>query len=240
MKTWQSFSLSMAIALSWLAGGTGDRAWANYNVSRCQQVREVRALALQAGLDGANLAALEVLYCQRSQPSRRSIRHQVSRDCQTLTAIAQLARIEQGTSALTRAVVGQQQVACNLGENSRLDRRLSYPNGQAVRFGDNWQYPNGQQAFFGATWNYPSGTRARFGSSWQYPNGSTARFGSNWRYPDGTLTSEQQLLTWACAIVPADECNQRLSEIRTRSGDTRDLAILELAWRAYQIGGAPT
>ncbi len=237
VRTWQRFG-SLAIAL--LATlVTGDRAAARDEAYRCQQVREVRALALQTGLDGQNLATLENLYCQRSRPSHPSRRPETSRDCQILTMMAQLARIEAGQDATTRAVLGQQQAACNLASGSMLSPLLRYPNGQVVRFGSTWHYPNGQRAQFGSIWNYPSGTQAKFGSTWNYPNGATARFGDRWRYPNGSLVSEQQAVSWACALVPAAECNQRLQEARRRSGDSRDLVILELIWRAYQLGGRP-
>jgi len=225
--------LGVAIALG-LSSGTGDRAWA-YDTGRCQQVRAVRLLAIQAGLDGGNLAALEALYCQRTQPSRSNRYPETSSECEALTVMAQLARLEAGQSDLARATLAQQQVACNVTAN-RFDRQLRYPNGQTVRFGSSWYYPNGQSAQFGSSWNYPSGAPAKFGDRWNYPNGAIARFGSSWRAPSGQQVSEQQLLTWACSFVPASECNQRLLEIRSRSGDGRDVAILELAWRADQLG----
>ncbi|MEQ9670721.1 hypothetical protein [Coleofasciculus sp. G2-EDA-02] len=218
---------------SLLALGTrGDRADAT--PTQCSQIRQVRRLAIQQGLDDANLATLEAQYCNTAQPSAVEVipPPTATQECLDLTIMTRLARMSQGNSNLVRLVETQQQFACGLA-NTWGRAIIEYPNGQRAKIGDNWNYPNGQTAKFGAIWKYPNGQTAKVASRWYYPNGEIAKFGTRWSYPTGESANFENLVTWACSVISRDECASRLLALRNTNDFWSEMATLELAWQAY-------
>ena len=215
-------------------GFTSNHALANPDT--CQQIRQVRRLAMREGLDQDNLATLEERYCVTAEPPNQITLPSptASQDCIDLTVITRLARMTEGESNLVSLVESQQLLACGLAEQWGRSS-LNYANGQTAKFGSNWHYPNGKTAKFGSTWHYPNGKTAKFGSTWNYPNGQTAKFGTNWNSPNGNFTSFEDLLSWACSILRREECAARLLAVRNTDDFWSELAMVELSWQAYSI-----
>ena len=217
-------------------GFTTDTTSANSDTDTCQQIRQVRRLAIREGLDDDNLATLEYQYCATAQPpaSITVPSPTATQDCVDLTIMSRLARMTEGNSNLVSLVESQQLLACGFSEQWGRSS-FDYPNGQMAKFGSNWNYPNGRTAKFGSTWNYPNGQMAKFGTNWTYPNGQTAKFGSTWNYPNGTSTTFESLLSWACSILGREGCAARLLEVRNTNDVWSELAMVELSWNAYTI-----
>ncbi|MDB9311925.1 hypothetical protein PN462_02335 [Spirulina sp. CS-785/01] len=218
-----------------LWGGITPPVWAE--TRQCLQIREVRNLAILNGLDDHTLVRLEALYCgrtsRRTTRTRRSL-PQYNEECEALRIMTTLATIGDGNTPLTRMVESEQQVSC--GFSGRRNGNWTYPNGQAVHFGSNWYYPNGERAKFGSNWNYPNGERANFGTNWNYPNGERANFGSNWYKPDGTRVSVEEFLSWGCNAVSRSDCNRLVQLVQSPDRVQRNLALLELGWKAHNRG----
>jgi len=202
--------------------------------TQCRQIRQVRRLAIQQGLDDENLATLEAQYCDTAQPSAVETipPPTATQECLDLTIMTRLARLSEGNNNLVRLVESQQQFACGLADTWGR-AIIEYPNGQRAKIGDNWQYPNGQTAKFGAIWKYPNGQTAKIASRWYYPNGEIAKFGTRWSYPTGQSVNFENLVTWACSIINRDECASRLLALRNTNDFWSEMATLELAWQAY-------
>ena len=220
-------------------GFTTDTTSANSDT--CQQIRQVRRLAIRENLDDDNLATLEYQYCATAQPPNSITQPSptATQDCVDLTVMTRLARIAEGNSNLVSLVESQQLLACGFSEQWGRSS-FNYPNGQTAKFGSIWNYPNGQTAKFGSNWNYPNGKTAQFGSTWNYPNGQTAKFASIWNYPNGTSTSFESLLSWACSILGREGCATRLLEVRNTNDFWSELAMVELSWNAYTMITQPT
>ncbi|HIK55452.1 MAG TPA: hypothetical protein IGS37_09860 [Synechococcales cyanobacterium M55_K2018_004] len=159
--------------------------------------------------------------------------------CIDLTIMARIAYIWDPESDLSRVVLGAQVANC-LGRNDAVSslgdsaRMMQWRNGATARFGDRWYYPNGQPSRFSDAWYYPNGQTLNWGGSWQYPNGRPARFGPYWYTPIGEAVSEQGLITWACSVLPARRCGDRLAAVRYAPRFWYELTLVELAWSAYQ------
>lgn len=220
----------------------------------CQKIRDVHALAVQAGLDDASLRALEGRHCRsgpdapappppappppppearpphHERPSRLAPPPGATEDCRTLFTMARLARMQgEGAEAL-RTIESERDVTCAL----RTDRgRFSWPSGITARSSSGaWSWPNGITARTSSgAYSYPSGITARSSSgAWSWPSGITALSSSGrWSRPDGTSVDEPGLLAQACR-ARAEGCDGVLRELASLSPEDRALTILELSW----------
>lgn len=199
-----AFTLAAVVAVA--APSTSARADA------CADVRRVRALAVDEGLDDTSLRTLERRVCPgmltsivpitsrpREQP-RAAHDVDVCADYSRLAILARaderfagerLAWIDSGRTAACRGLVAAD------GE--------TWPNGVRARDASgNWYYPNGLRArASNGTWYYPSGLVARGADgSWQYANGVRAKSADGrWYLPNGERSSPGDLLRRACATA---------------------------------------
>ena len=153
--------------------------------NKCQQIRQVRLLAIEENLDGYNLATLEKYYCDNyGNNNNRFDTVNNSEDCGSITNVRQLATLAQSDRSFLKNIFTLERFVCNMAPGNLPSY---YPNGKKIKFGQSWYYPNGYKAKFGEFWYYPNGKKAKFGSSWYYPNGNKAKFGSSWYYPNGQI-----------------------------------------------------
>jgi hypothetical protein len=197
----------------------------------CQQVRDVRAMAVREGLDDSTLRVLEQRAC--AGQSAISAAPITSADCASLQTMAWLAGMGGAKPEETGAVERARDVACALPTD---EARRSWDNGLTMKStSGSWSYPNGLTArSTGGAWSYPNGLTARStGGAWSYPNGLTARSVSGrWSRPDGiSVASEQDLVRWACDASP-NTCREWLAWIGRADGEARAMGVLAMAWEA--------
>lgn len=203
----------------------------------CQEIRNVRALAVRDGLDDRTLRRLEATYCggghaDRPHPGRPPV-GAVSADCRSLQLMEWLQTIGGGRKDQLEAISAKRSVACTM--NADQGRR-TWDNGLTLKSTSGaWSYPTGLTAIStSGALSYPNGLTARSSSgSWSYPNGLTARSASGrWSRPDGlSVGGEQDLVGWACSQNPAD-CDWYVQRIAQLDGQVREMAIVAMAWRA--------
>lgn len=242
MKIWLRCSSILGILLGgMLQKPLPAQAQRDYGFLRtCEQVRRYRT---QNRANDLELLTLEYRYCALENPSFLVQRRfpslliaippaSASQDCLDTTVLARLAIAQDSYGSVAREISGLQQVLCAL-PGTNQSRRLEWRNGRNAKFGNSWYYANGQSAKFGNSWYYPNGQNAKFGRSWYYPNGRNAKFGSFWYFPDGDRTSLESLLAWSCSVLSPFICQDRLAELQTSEGFWYDLAVVELASRAF-------
>jgi hypothetical protein len=153
-------------------------------------------------------------------------------DCRDLRMMTRLARVA-GPPDVASIVASQAELTCAVGGDVR-----KWSNGKTARISSSsWRYPNGETAKVGTTWRYPNGHTAKVTSnSWRYPDNKAAKVTQHsWRRPDGASVNRDDLLTWACGRVGADNSRVHLADINGSTGDEQDMAVIELAWLASQM-----
>jgi hypothetical protein len=148
--------------------------------------------------------------------------------------MASLSRIA-AVPEVTAVVEAQAVATCAAGGTVK-----TWPNhATAKRLNGSWDYPNRATAKrANGSWDYPTRKSAKHANgSWSYPDGKTARRGEDrWIRPDARSATLPELVSWACGVLGAEECSRLTTVIEKASGDERDAAIVELAWRARKTG----
>lgn len=193
----------------------------------CEVVRRARVLAAQSGLDGDNLAQLELHAC-----AARIVEAPVGGDCRALRVMSVLARID-GTDAGSRSQIESARVVACRGAPERSITR--WPNGRVARTShDTWYYPNGVIAARGESWFYPSRVLAVSGDTLYYPNRVVAR-SSNGAWFSASrehLGGDGEAGTWACDRLGSDPCADALRLVPFLTELARRAQFLELLWAA--------
>ncbi len=216
----------------------------------CQEIRDVRALAIREGLDDATLRTLEARHCaapeaprteRRERDHDRPRRHRAdelqppsgaSRTCVDLSMMARLAAVAGAREELRATVEAERATWCALGRER--EGTLSWPNGTTMRHANgSWQWPSGTTAkYANGSWQWPSGTTANYANgAWQYPSGTTAKYANGSRQrSDGRTIDEEGLVAAACREEPG-RCGAIVERLRGLPGDFRELALIELGLR---------
>jgi hypothetical protein len=117
-------------------------------------------------------------------------------------------------------------------------QEISWPNKRRAKEAEGrWRYPTLRIAKEAdGRWRYPSLRIAKeVDGRWRYPSLRIAKEANGtWRRPDlSKVKGLDELLDWACKNIGQPTCDAR-ADIFTTSGEERDAAAIEWAWRAYQ------
>lgn len=152
--------------------------------NKCEQIRQVRRLALQESLDGQNLATLEARFCRNGleKPESNLSLNNASEGCLNLAIMKRFAQMTTSNRDFVHTIKSLQTLSC---QASQEQSSFDWANRKPAKRGAHWYYPNGNKAKWGAHWFYPNGNKAQWSSTWYYPNGNKAKLGSAWYYPNG-------------------------------------------------------
>jgi hypothetical protein len=187
----------------------------------CDQIRSVKKLANQRGLDDSTLTTLEAQYCNTG----------ASQDCYDVSVLSRLASISSNDAAFLKQTNKKANNVCSAG-----NALGSWQNGTYVQDNSgNLYYPNGSYAKNSKKWFYVNGNTARSNKDeWYYPNGNFARDSKkNWYDPNGNSLTIEDLLTKACNKVSDSLCNSAIQEIKVAVLDEKAAAIIQFTWHAW-------
>ena len=158
-----------------------------------------------------------------------------SADCGSLKIIERLSRIGNLPADRLAMVAALRDAACTAAsaDTSRWKDRSN-----AKRSDGRWYYPASSVTAIDPEGRlaYPNAITALYAGRWRYPNSTVALdIRQNRRQlPSGANVTDAELIQWACKRLPARQCNAGKKDIASAAGDERELALMELAWKADQ------
>lgn len=192
-----------------IAGIQADRGLAApKKVDQCSQIRAIRTLANQEGLDEVTLSLLQDRYCGMQPGPRNSASGSPETPASNATAtpaatpqppqptaqppapenpVAADPVAQQDCNDLT-IMVQLSRIAGNSASNRLVEdkQKASCQPTSTAKSPTSGAWASGLDAKSGNSWYYPNGSYARSGLNWYYPNGTYARMGSSLYYPNGS------------------------------------------------------
>lgn len=157
-----------------------------------------------------------------------------SEDCRDVKLIERLARIG-GLSPDRVAVIGDtRQRICG---SSEVAETIRWTDGSTAKRNRRWQFPRSSVTAKNpeGRLQYPQVVTARSEKGrWAYPNVVTAMdpVRNRRQLPSGADTTEVDLQDWACRRLTKEDCDAGRADIAKTTGDERELALIEFAWKA--------
>jgi hypothetical protein len=187
----------------------------------CDQIRAVKKIANQQGLDDSTLTTLEAQYCGVSS----------NQACDDITLLYRFASLSGAESSTLKQINKKREATCSLG--AALG---SWSSGSYVRdSSNNLFYPSGNYAKNSKTWYYPNGNTASSGpNQWYYPNGNIfkdPKKKKGWFDPNGNQLDPNTLLSQACDKVSESFCNDSISSLKAASYE--ESLSMQFVWVAW-------